>query len=436
MLRGITYSENDIGRYLRPEVTLYGDDSATVGEAESELLAFIQGNHRSGLRTTLQALVNRFERKPYGWYLAAIQCTLARLCTRGKVEARRDGNLLEDQALEHALRNTRGFDNVVLDPQIDFTPGQVRRLKEFYADFFDGPPHANEAKALGQETATAFLALQQEIAHLHGEVATFPFLSALAEPAARVQAVTGKPYVFYLTDLSEHADSLFDAKEKVLDPLRRFMRGSQKQIYADARRYLVGQEANLPYVDGNEAQQLQDILDDPHCYAGNRMTQAKSLLDGLQAKVAAVVQTEQQSALAKVEERWERLTGMAEFGDLTPVQQADLRRPFDELQRTLRRQTLVAVIRDTVQRFDLDGYGRQLALMTAWSAQARRPAHDDDATPKVNEQTPEYVLQRTLDVTFDKPWLADEADVDAYLAALKAAMMAVIDEGKRVQVQV
>ena len=108
---------------------------------------FIQANHRNGLRTTLQALVNRFERKPYGWYLAAIQCTLAWLCARGKVELRRDGNLLEDQALEHALRNTHGFDNVVLDPQIDFTAAQVRRLKKFYANFFDGPPHANEAKA-------------------------------------------------------------------------------------------------------------------------------------------------------------------------------------------------------------------------------------------------------------------------------------------------
>ena len=38
-------------------------------------------------------------------------------------------------------------------------------------------------KALGQETATAFLALQQEIAQLQREVATFPFLTVLVEPA-------------------------------------------------------------------------------------------------------------------------------------------------------------------------------------------------------------------------------------------------------------
>ena len=437
MLRGLPYSENDIGRYLRPEVTLYGDDSATVGEAEAELLALIQGNQRSGLRTTLQALVNRFERKPYGWYLAAIQCTLARLCARGKVEARRDGTLLENQTLEHALRNTRGFDNVLLDPQIDFTAAQVRRLKEFYADFFDGPPHANEAKALGQETAAAFLTLQQEIAQLHGEVATFPFLSALAEPAVRVQAVTGKPYAFYLTDLSEHADGLFDAKEKVLDPIRRFMRGSQKQIYGEARRSLAAQEPNLPYVDGSEAQQLQAILDDPACFAGSQMTRAKTLLDALQVKVNACVRLERTAAGNKVDERWERLASMAEYADLTVVQQAELRRPFDELKRTIERQTLVAVVRDTLRRFDSDDYSKHLAQMAAWSAQAHTKAVDDrgaDGEKKIIEPRVEYVAQAGLKVPFDKAWLADEADVDAYLAALKAAMMTVIEAGKRVQV--
>jgi hypothetical protein len=439
MLRGVAYSENDIGRYLRPEATLYGDDSATVGEAEAELLAFIQGNHRSGLRTTLQALVNRFERKPYGWYLAAIQCTLAKLCARSKVELHRDGNLLENQALEHALRNTRGFDNVVLNPQIDFTAGQVRRLKEFYADFFDGPPTAAEAKALGRETAAAFLALHQEITRLQGEAAAFPFLAALDAPAEQVQAVTGKSYDFYLTGLTEHAESLFDAKEKALDPVRRFMSGAQKQIYVAARNYLTAQEANRPYVAGDEAQQLQRILDDPMCFTGNAMTRAKTLFDAFQAKVDARVAEERAVAANKMDERWERLTGMAEYTDLTEAQQAELRRPFDEQKRIIERQTLVAVIRDTLRHFDDNGYRQQLSTMAQWSALARQPAPDPDTgnngeTPTCAEPRVEYVTRAELSVSFDKAWLADEADVDAYLAALKERLVQEIRQGKRVQV--
>ena len=31
-----------------------------------------------------------------------------------------------------------------------------RALRDFYSDFFDQPPHANEAKALSRETAAGF----------------------------------------------------------------------------------------------------------------------------------------------------------------------------------------------------------------------------------------------------------------------------------------
>lgn len=140
MLRGLSYTENDIAICLRPDITLLGDDSATFSEAEQEMLAFVQANQRNGLRTTMLNLVNRFERKPYGWYLAAIQCIAAKLFVRGKIELRRDGALLEGAEVERALRNSHGYGTLLLEPQIDFTPLQVRQLKEFYADFFNGPP--------------------------------------------------------------------------------------------------------------------------------------------------------------------------------------------------------------------------------------------------------------------------------------------------------
>src|SRR5690606_39029193 len=92
MLRGITYTENDIGNCLKQsQEGLFGNDVTFLAESEQELIAFIQSNNRSGVRTRLKGLLERFERKPYGWYYAAILCTLANLCARGKVEVRVDG---------------------------------------------------------------------------------------------------------------------------------------------------------------------------------------------------------------------------------------------------------------------------------------------------------------------------------------------------------
>ena len=438
MLRGINYTEADIANSLQPAVTLFGGDAALAGEAEAEMFAFVEGNNRSGLRTTLLALTNRFESKPYGWYLAAIQCMLAKLCVRGKIEVWQDANILEGSELGRALRNTQGFANVILAPQIDFTAGQVRQLKEFYAEFFDGPAAASEAKALGQETAAAFVRLRDELGQLQRGVAQYPFLAGLAAPIAVMGNVIGKPYAFYLTELRGFEDDLFAQKEQVSDPIRRFMGGAQKQIYEDASLYLKAQEPNFSYVEGDEARQIRVILDDPAAYQGNRMAQVKSLVDALRARVAGQVDVEKVNAARAITERWERLTGMAEFGDLTADRQAQLKAPFDALARTVERQTLIAVIRDTVRRFDETGYQAALRQMTTWARPAPAPDREaggpDGKRPvKVAEPPVEYVARSSLQITFGKARLADEQDVNDYVTVLKEALMAAIRAGKRVQ---
>lgn len=99
MLRDVPFNEADIGKHLRMvEDGLLANDAASLTEPEQELLAFIQGNARGGVRTTVKSLIERFERKNYGWYYAAILCNLALLCARGKVEVRQDSNSLDRDA--------------------------------------------------------------------------------------------------------------------------------------------------------------------------------------------------------------------------------------------------------------------------------------------------------------------------------------------------
>ncbi|MGE4126403.1 MAG: BREX system P-loop protein BrxC, partial [Pusillimonas sp.] len=229
MLRGHTYTENDIAQCLdTAQDGLFGNDATTLAESEQEVLAFIQSNGRSGVRTTLKSLVEKFERRPYGWYLAAILCTLAKLCARGKVVVSTDSNTLEDADLERALRNTQGFGNVVLEPQVEFSNAQVRGLKEFHEDFFDGPPSAGEAKALGKETLAAMQGLVHQLAPLLAQTAQYPFLVSLKPVHEKLQTLAAKPYTWYLTELSREEDDLLDMKESVIDPIRKFMSGPQK----------------------------------------------------------------------------------------------------------------------------------------------------------------------------------------------------------------
>lgn len=448
MLRGITYTENDIAKCLKhSQQGLFGNDATSLAESEQELLAFIQSNNRGGVRTTLKNLLEKFERKPYGWYYAAVLCTLANLCARGKVEVRTDGNLLEEDELERALRNTHGHGNVVLEPQVEFTASQVRALKEFFEDFFDAPPRASEAKALGKETGTALQDLTHQLTPLAAQASQYPFLNALTPVLEKLKELTGKPYTWYLTELTRQDDALLDMKERVIDPVRKFMSGPQKGIFDNARKFVQTQEPNFAYIDGDESTQVVASLTDSECFKGNRMQQVKTQVETLQEKVTAQIEAEIAKAKETVAALKGRLCGMAEFSSLNGDQQEQVTRPFNEFDAAIERQKLIAVIRDTLRRFEESDYQRLLSQMTSWAqpAPAPEPAPEPGKTatpdagtkptpPAKPEPRIEYVPSRSVKVSFDKAWLADETDVERYLESMREALLDEIRKGKRIQI--
>ena len=448
MLRGITYTENDIAKCLKhSQQGLFGNDATSLAESEQELLAFIQSNNRGGVRTTLKNLLEKFERKPYGWYYAAVLCTLANLCARGKVEVRADGNLLEEDELERALRNTHGHGNVVLEPQVEFTASQVRALKEFFEDFFDAPPRASEAKALGKETGTALQDLMHQLNPLAAQASQYPFLNALTPVLEKLGELTGKPYTWYLTELTRQEDALLDMKESVIDPVRKFMSGPQKGIFDNARKFVQSQEPNFAYIEGDETAQVLASLTDPECFKGNRMQQVKTQVETLQEKVTAQIEAEIANAKETVAALKGRLCGMAEFDALNGDQQEQITRPFNEFNTAIERQKLIAVIRDALRRFEESDYQRLLSQMTSWAqpAPAPEPAPQPGNTARTDEGTQptppakpepriEYVPSRSVKVSFDKAWLADETDVERYLESMREALLDEIRKGKRIQI--
>ena len=181
-------------------------------EPEKEIVNFAQANARLGVRTTVKAIVDKFEVKPYGWSQNAILALTAGLFGRGKFEASSDGAALEGTALEAALKNSQKLPNIVLELQAEFTPGQVRRLKEFFNEFFDVAPAVSDAKALAKETEDKLKATRSEIATLLAQTTRYPFVKGLEPLHAALAQVVGKPYGWYLTELEPHAERLIDPK--------------------------------------------------------------------------------------------------------------------------------------------------------------------------------------------------------------------------------
>lgn len=460
MLRA-PYSESDIPTLISTaQEGLFGTDATTLEESEREVLAFIQSNNRTGVRTTVKSVLDKFSRKPYGWYYAAILCTLAKLYARGKIEARQDSNLLEKTAMARALVNTNLQHQIVLEPQIEFTASQVRSLKEFYGDFFHKTAPADEAKILGQATSQAIKELCDELDQLEKKTADYPFRNALKPAREQLNQLIGKPYTWYLTDLSRQQEDLLDMKEDLIDPVREFMNGPQKAIFDKAQQFLQNQNSNFAYIDATETDEISATLQDPLCYRGNRMQQVNAQLDSLQHKITARLEEEIATARNTVDELKQRLTHMDEFKALSSEQQSQLTRPFDNFLPATNRPQLIAVVRDTLARFKDSDYQRLLTQMLTWAQPKPEPVPEpvnvstrepamagatstattppSDSTPRPAPPTPQPQIQiiqsRAVKVPFTKAWLADESDVDQYVESMRKALLQEIRNGKKIQI--
>lgn len=343
------------------------------------------------------------------------------------MEVHSDGNILEDNDLERALRNSRGHANVVLEPQIEFSASQVRSLKEFYQDFFDSSPATSEAKALGQAVRVALQELMNQLSPLTVQSSQYPFLNVLMPVLGKLKEISVKPYTWYLTEFPHREEELLDLKEQVIDPVRKFMSGSQKDIFDNAQKFMQEQESNFSYIEGHESAQVIEALDDPKCFKGNHMKQVKTLVDTLQKKLTIEIKAEITQAKDAVNVLKDRLCGLDEFAALPPEQQEQITQPFSEFSQQVERQKLIAVIRDNLRRFEEKDYPRLLAQMTSWATPSGQDEHT--STPKLD-----YVTIRSVKVSFDEAWLADEADVKRYLDSMREALLAEIRSGKRVQI--
>lgn len=450
MLRGIEYKEENIASYLNlNQQGLHGSDATVIVESEQEILSFIQSNKSTGVRTNLKGLIERFERKPYGWSFPAVLCNLALLCARGKVELRIDGNLLPDNELESALRNTRAHANLLLDPQVAFTGSQVRALKDFYQEFFNKPPHANETKALGEETSTAFDELRAELQPLVAQATQYHFLNELTPVIDQLKTLARKDYSWYFTDLNKEEDTLLDLKDNLIDPIRKFMNGPQKGIFDNAKNFIENQRTNFNYVDNTEFTKIEAVLQNPSCFKGNTIQQLKQLLDAQVLIMEAQIKSEQESAKALILQRREAILSNDEFALLNESQASTITDTFTKFINSLEAEKLIVVIRENTRKFRENTYIDLLNKMTAW-AQAANPDTSVENPPSAPQAIQEgvaskppsapaqptttYISLKSVNVPYTKPWLADKDDVEDYINAMRTKLMEEISNGKRIEI--
>jgi energy-coupling factor transporter ATP-binding protein EcfA2 len=432
MLRGVTYAEADILKAATPESGLFGNNGEGLTEAEQDVLNYIQSQARNGVKVSVKYLTERFGGKPYGWPTTAILCLAASLSGKGKLEARSDGTVLERAELAKALNNSHALANILLTPQTEFTSAQIRKAKELYKELFDLPSDGTDARTIGAEWLESTRTLSEDLGKMLAQKAQYPFVVALEPLATKIAAMVGKPATWYITEPAAQEDDLLDAKEEVLDKIRSFMGGAQREIYDDAREFLRDQEANISYVDAAAGEALARALADPACYKGTAIQALKTDLYGLKDRVELTVLEERKAVIGAVEDCAAKVTQTPEFQALSADDQAHIKRNIDSHKSGLDSVKMIPILRDRANGAKLDLLPRILAEVERLNRPVVDPKLVPPGPPQSEPPQTTYVNASEIKVGFAKPYLTEESDVEQYVQEMKKTLLEQIRAGKKV----
>jgi hypothetical protein len=428
MLGGIVYSEDTIKTVVRSKQDdLFKGDDATIGEAEHEVLNLINRRKKQSDRTSLNDLKTHFTRRPYGWYPNAIWTVTAKLYKRGKIELKQDSNLLEDDSSLNAFLNSAKHGNTLLEQQTDIDPRYVKQLKALYADAFDESCPANEPKELALAFKDRLNQMFVEVNQLLARKSEYPFLNKLQALSDKLNRISQKEYSYFLININEFEDDLLDAKEDLLDPIKRFMNGNQKSVYDDIKTLVNGNTANIDYIDGDEFTALQEIIRSDAPYKGSSLQMAKAAKDSLSKKVLKAISDEKEFFNKKFDAIYESLTNRKEFGELTEADKKQILEPFVEQKKKIQKKDFhfIGNIKDTSRYVEDTLYNRQLNKMVELLT-------PKDENGKVHEPKAKYIKRSSIYVNFNKSDLTTEEDVEAYLEALKEAYLERIHQNLKI----
>jgi len=421
-----TFAEADLSQILgTPADDFFKNDDGTLGEAEQEIVLKLQLARAQGQRTSISDLAAMLEKRPYGWPQMAVLCLGARLFMRGKVELRAGGNLLTaDEALD-ALTNNRSFGSTIVTLQEQFDPRAVARLKKFHQELFSVANPATDAKEAALEFQKKLQAEAAELEKLASHAPIYPFMASLTPIATDLKALADREWSHCLKNLADFGETLLDAKEASIDPLKQFYAGPKRAIYDGIGAFLRDEEPNFADVTGTEPTELRDLLASTTVYKGNTLQQAKVKLEALGKKVERVVATARANATARVQQALASVQTAPDFNSLTPEEKSEVQGPFAETTARIQKERLAPVIRQLADRAANDALPRQLQRVSELAA-PKKPAELKDAVPV------QYVSARLIPIVYDKAILECETDLEAYLAALKAAYGVELSRNKRI----
>ncbi|MBS3952115.1 MAG: BREX system P-loop protein BrxC [Methylomicrobium sp.] len=396
-------------------------------------------------RVLLSDVVDRFSGIPWGWKPEwEIVLLIARLYMAGEIKLMLEGADIDPRAAIDPLTKSVRFRQVSLLKRKSADSVSLKRARDLHRELFSKLPREDE-DGLVSDTRDSLLSWQSELkSYVHSAAGKYYPGKPVIE-----QAVTKIGKQLAIRDSYEFIDTLLTGKNDWLDLADEIhdVLSFYKTQLATWQRML---EAMAGFEDNKEALQqdagaanaikeLLAIRDNPTPYSQiNRIDALLSSVEAVNERLAAV---EREAALLSIDQKLTEIgTALAQVKADDPLRNKALL-PTQKLKISVAGLNSIPKIRYLAEQA-----GNQLdtAMDTIAAAQKQptpgvtdlQPGTPGTGTPYSQSVTPQQkpitvIRAQTLGV---KSYLETEAEVDAYLAKLKQALLAVLKEGKRARI--
>ena len=417
MLAGVTYKEQEIDRIIQDGNVLM---PANLSEPEQEVYNNIM---RSGTyKATVKSVLDTFQKIPYGWSYAAVLCHIAKLYVRRKIEIKENSNILEDNDVIKAIKNTSKQDNLILQPTTSYSASQIRQLKDFYEQFCNEPISDNDAKTIASKVNEKIKAKLERVTELLYQKNNYPFVAVLSQVKDKLNKCTDKPYNWYFNEFTGISDELLSDNDNLTAPITNFMNGTMRGYYDDAKQFLADEKANLEHIKA-DAEHINNILNDLNCYKGTTIQDLRENIAHLQQQIASSLEQERNIALDEVSKLRTEAHNMEEWNKLDASAQQRFDKKYDDFAGSIKQQKIIPILRYTTDNFNKTTHLDIISQIAA----ANKPNTPD---------TPQEIIisAGSIAVKSNKTLLANAQDVEEYLANLKQAMLGEIKDGKKIKI--
>lgn len=414
---GGEYTESSIRTILNNQ-TLFPDPN----EAEREILMRLERDRVQHQQSTVKTLLDNFSGRPYGWYLWGLLANLASLFVRNKIGFTLEGRRLEKTDVEATLTNSRIADKIVVFPESEISPAKVTKLRHFHQEYFTTPNDGNDPREISRIFKEHLKQEIEELKLLHAQKGKYSFLSALENEIAFLTDLAEKEYPYYYDGLPVFEEPMIHRKERVIEPLRQFMKGQQRTTYDTIVSYIEKQKPNLSYVSGAVGTEALNLHEHLEPYKSEVLRIARVSYDTIRQSIVEKLIQERSDAIAACNKCRESVEQLPDYLAADETSRKAATSPFDDIILKIEKEEYFGNIRTLRQ----DAEGRVMLNALA------RLEPKEQVTGSEPHQPKTFIQSGAIPIMFDKKVLETEDDVHDYISKLKEAYLEVIREDKRV----